>query len=321
MFLILGGGFGLYGYLPALVLGCGETVLLPQRYRERLLEREDIRSLQDDVLWVDNEQQALDQATAVVISKRPQDQVYWIERCLQRRALVDLILEKPLAPSPEQAISLMDRLEQAGKNFRISYLFRLTDWGRALRHQLTQPNECKELIIDWQFQAHHYAHNLNNWKRYTSQGGGALRFYGIHLIALLAELGYNTAIQSSLTGASADEAQRWHATLSGQGLPTCRLCVQSNSSVSRFAVRLFTSELLTLVDLKEPFANALSSPDQAHFDNRFALLTQVCQSLKEDRASYYPWYRRTLDLWTRIEQQTVHKERPNDATGQPISSL
>lgn len=321
MFLILGGGFGLYGYLPALVHGCDETVLLPKRYRERLSQREDIHSLQQDVLWVDDEQQAFDRATAVVISKRPQDQVYWVEQCLQRKSLVDLILEKPLAPSPEQAISLMDRLEQAGKNFRISYLFRLTDWGRALRQQLAQPNECKELIIDWQFQAHHYAHNLNNWKRYTSQGGGALRFYGIHLIALLAELGYSAAIQSSSTGPNADEAQSWHATLSGQGLPTCRLCVQTNSSVCRFSVRLRNPELSTMADLKEPFANALPCPNQTHFDSRIALLTQVCQSLKEGKTHYDPWYRRTLDLWAQIEEQTLHRERPIDATGQPISSL
>lgn len=310
MFLILGGGFGLYGYLPALVQGCGETVLLPQRYRKKLIERDDIRAMQDVVLWTDSEQLDLDKADAVVISKRPQDQVDWIEQCLRRKSLVDLILEKPLAPSPELAIALMDRLEQAGKNFRISYLFRLTDWGRALIDKLAKPTEFKELVIDWQFHSHHYAHGLSNWKRFISQGGGALRFYGIHLIALLAELGYSSAIESSLTGASIDEAQSWHATLSGQGLPTCRLSVQSNNIANRFAVRLINSEISTLIDLKEPFSSTLVNPDLSRFDSRFALLTQVCQSLKEDQAHYYPWYRRTLDLWARIEQQTVHRELP-----------
>jgi predicted dehydrogenase len=321
MIVILGGGFGLYGYLPALLNGCGETVLLPQRYRQRLIQRDDIRALQDEVQWADDEQQALDRATAVVISKRPQDQVMWVEQCLQRQDLVDFILEKPLAPTPGKAMALMDTLEHAGKNFRIAYIFRYTGWGQALIHLMKSLSGEQELSIDWHFQAHHYVHDLNNWKRFTSQGGGAMRFYGIHLIALLAELGYSTAIQSSLTGSNADEAQSWHATLSGQGLPKCSLSVQSNSSANRFAVRLLKPGISPLAELKDPFADALPNPNLTNFDSRFSLLTQVCQSLKEDKTRYYPWYRRTLELWAEIERQSVHEVRPNDTTGQPISSL
>ena len=306
MFLILGGGFGLYGYLPALIHGCGESVLLPLRYRERMGQRDDIRSLCDRVCWVVNEEQALDRAYAVVISKRPEDQLFWVDQCLKRPNLVDLILEKPLASSPALALSLLDRLERAGKNFRISYLFRTTDWGRKLLEQFDQHQNCEELNIEWQFQAHHYRHNLGNWKRFTPQGGGALRFYGIHLIALLAELGYSSAEHSYLAGASTDEAQSWHATLSGQGLPTCCLGVDSNNVASRFMVRSDNPARPVLVDLKDPFESSLPSADLARFDSRLQLLTQVCRSLKEDRAIYYPWYRRTLELWAQIEQETVH---------------
>lgn len=321
MFLILGGGFGLYGYLPALVHGCGQSVLLPRRYRPQLIERDDIRALQDVVLWADDEQQAIDQVDAVVISKRPQDQVDWVKQCLQRKALVDMVLEKPLAPSPEQAIALMDRLEQAEKNFRVAYLFRLTPWGRALIDRMSTSQDAQELHLNWHFQAHHYTHGLNNWKRSSSHGGGVLRFYGIHLIALLAEIGYTTAVQSTLRGAHADEAQSWQATLSGPGLPPCRLQVDSNNPKNKFCVLLDDSNSPLLVDLKEPFSESVPNAIAKQFDSRSALLTKVCQSLKEDCKLYYPWYRRTLNLWAQIEQQTVHQELPIDASGPPFSPV
>lgn len=39
---ILGSGFGLYGYLPALVAHCVQRVVLPERYRQRLEERSEL---------------------------------------------------------------------------------------------------------------------------------------------------------------------------------------------------------------------------------------------------------------------------------------
>jgi len=47
-----------------------------------------------------------------------------------------------------------------------------------------------------QLKADHFKNNKDNWKRDHKQGGGPLRFYGIHLIAVLAELGYTSSRQS-----------------------------------------------------------------------------------------------------------------------------
>ena len=47
---ILGGGFGLYGYLPALI-ECGADVVLPLRHKERVLERPELAPLASKVEW------------------------------------------------------------------------------------------------------------------------------------------------------------------------------------------------------------------------------------------------------------------------------
>ena len=48
MFAIRGSGFGLYGYLPALV-GCGRRVVLPERYRARFAERPELAPFANEV--------------------------------------------------------------------------------------------------------------------------------------------------------------------------------------------------------------------------------------------------------------------------------
>ena len=48
---ILGSGFGLYGYLPAIAVGCRQHVVLPERYRERMRLRADVGDLTDSVEW------------------------------------------------------------------------------------------------------------------------------------------------------------------------------------------------------------------------------------------------------------------------------
>jgi len=102
-FAIIGSGFGLYGYLPALVDACAQRIVLPERYRLRLDERPELASFADDVQWQAMEDGALDHATGVVLASRPTDQVQWISQCLARSGIERLLLEKPLANSPARA--------------------------------------------------------------------------------------------------------------------------------------------------------------------------------------------------------------------------
>jgi hypothetical protein len=308
MFAILGSGFGLYGYLPALVSGCGQQVVLPERYRSRFHERPELARFLSGISWARDEASAVEGCSGVALVLRPADQEVWLERCLARADLKYLLLEKPLARNPESAQRALDMLIGSGKAFRIGYVFRLTSWGCRLLSVLGAEPYQGKLSIQWNFNAHHYQHDLNNWKRFVTTGGGVIRFFGIHILALLAEIGYRNIVMSTTSGASLDEIDRWSAVVSGVGLPECNIVVDSRSSAASFQVvcvsgtngRLDVSErLATPFDADQP----LDAGSLTGLDPRVSLLIELCRSLLAVAENEYDWYQHTLELWRSAEEK------------------
>jgi predicted dehydrogenase len=296
---ILGSGFGLYGYLPA-VLGLGEHVVMPAHYREKLLSRADVRHLDRRVEWAaGGDEEIFATATALIIAQRPADQVRAVQSALTATSIKRLLLEKPLAPSPEAAAGILDSLEKAGRSVRIGFTFNGTAWAEALAFWMAGASPGATLDIVWQFQAHHYMNAIQNWKRRVSEGGGALRYYGIQLIGLLAKLGYDAVLASELGSDAADDAARWTATVTGPGRPSCRLAVDSRNSEALFAItgeELACSAFQLL--LRDPFEDA---PVEGARDRRVALLSRLCQSLLREPSGTPDWCRRSVDLWREAE--------------------
>jgi predicted dehydrogenase len=300
---ILGAGFGLYGYLPAMLL-CGEHVVLPLRYRSRLEARDDVQGLAEEVEWCTDERHALRLSNTVVLAQRPADQVQRVAECLLSPRISKLLLEKPLAPDPESAAQTMRKLAGSGKRFRIGYAFRYTEWGRALLAWYQAAEPTASVRIEWKFQAHHYVSNVNTWKRRISMGGGALRFYGIHLIALLAELGYDAVMTSRIEADGDDEASGWDAAMIGPGLPDCSIHVDSNCGQHVFAVRSRGRDQQELqISLRDPFAD--TSGAGVPFDRRVGVLVHLCRDLLFGDQVSYPWYQATIDLWRQAENGTI----------------
>ena len=187
-FAILGSGFGLYGYLPALI-DLGHSVVLPRRYRDIFYARRELLGFAERIEWQPDETAALSRAAGVVIALRPEDQREQVLRSLTFPGIGRLLLEKPLAPTPREAMELHRTLIQSGRVFRVGYTFCDLPWMPLIRDSASV-NPDAELSISWRFLAHHFQHALFNWKRSSSTGGGAIRFYGIQLIAMLAQSGY-----------------------------------------------------------------------------------------------------------------------------------
>jgi predicted dehydrogenase len=296
---ILGSGFGLYGYLPA-VLDLGEQVVMPVRYREKLLSRADVRHLDSRVEWAPGgDEEIIATATALIVARRPADQVRAVQSALTATSVKRLLLEKPLAPSPEAAAGILDSLEKAGRSIRVGFTFNGTAWAEALAVWIVDAAPGATLNIAWQFQAHHYMNAIQNWKRRPSEGGGALRFYGIQLVGLLAELGYDAVLASELAIDSPDDAARWTATLTGPGRPSCRLAVDSRNSEALFGITGESSARSAFdLRLRDPFEEA---PVQGARDRRVALLSRLCKSLLRGPSGTPVWYRRSVDLWQDAE--------------------
>ena len=330
MFAILGSGFGLYGYLPALVEGCGQVILLPERYRSSFHARHELKIFSSAVRWVPDEKAALGSADGAVLALRPVDQEFWLDDCIGKTNLKFLILEKPLARTPERAQSALDALLLAGKTFRIGYLFRFTAWGQQLLSTLGTRSYSGKLFIQWTFCAHHYQQDLSNWKRFVSMGGGAIRFFGIHVIALLAELGYEYVVMSRTFGTSKDEIERWSATVTGPGLPVCELIIDIRSTIDMFKVSC-SREVNEKPDVWECLSSPLDSnklPEAnlvAGLDSRTLVLSQLCDTLQDVGDNEFAWYQQTLDLWLSVESKSefefVRSEHRTRVYGEGLASL
>jgi len=309
---IFGSGFGLYGYLPALIAGCGQSIVLPERYRPRYQARTELARFSSAINWVQDENMALDKAVGAALILRPVDQEVWLERCLLKTELKYLLLEKPLARTPELAQYFLNELVRSNKIFKIGYLFKFTNWGRQLLSILSEKSYQGKLVIHWHFCAHHYANNLANWKRFDSMGGGVIRFFGIHVIALLAQLGYHEIADSKIFGMTIDETELWTATFIGKGLPECDVVIDTNSPFTKFEVICSRG-----TDCSPDFSKITSGPFDSEeltdndpligLDSRTSILRELCNTLWEKPNGDLECYQKTLDLWRIIEDNSTFK--------------
>lgn len=283
MITVIGSGFGLYGYLPAV---SPQGVVLPLRYKEKLMQMPQAKFFTDSVHWVADEQTALEMADTAVIAVPPAHQSEILSKVLAQPNIARLILEKPLAVNPELSERILESLQESGKDFRINYTFRFTEWGA----KLLQNKSKEELIIEWHFLAHHFKHDLNNWRRNHDEGGGVLRFYAIHFIALLAEMGYTEVVQSEMD----KDAAQITLTLIGEGLPLCHLVVDSHDAQEKFFIKIGNTEIVSQPSVFTPIAEAV--------DIRVPLIAKLLDSFSDPKPH---WYGAVIKLWNSIEVATL----------------
>ena len=305
MIAIIGSGFGLYGYLPAFVDGCTQRIVLQESYRGRFERRTELASYTDMIQWEADESSVLRVAKGAAIALRPADQVAFVPLCLEQTNIECLLLEKPLAPNPVLAANLFDKLISSRKKFRIGYSFRFTNWGQNLINQIVSCNEDGVLFFEWSFLAHHFANDLQNWKRFSLEGGGVVRFFGIHVIALLAEIGYRNVVVSRAFGKSSNELEKWIAIFTGNKLPRCEIVIDSNAELTKFHVEYHSNindeGHILFANQCDPFEIENADKLQQQLDSRITVLKRLCRSLWENESTEYTWYKDTINLWHDVE--------------------
>lgn len=297
MYTIVGSGFGLYGYLPAIVESLGERVVLPRAYQARMAARAELAPLVPRVEWAGDMQESLERADTVVIATPPARQVEVARRCLELANVRRLVLEKPPAPTPAEAVALLADLRRHAKRYRIGYTLLHTAWGLALRWPVREAGDRVELT--WTFMAHHFAKDLSNWKRRRSEGGGVLRFFGIHLLAFLGTHGYDDVRDSVFEGESAEEPRRWSAAFQGPAVPPCHVRVDSGAAAGVFRIEAWAGARASpLIALPDPFAE---EPTIGAHDRRIGALQRLLTSFHEDDTRYLSLYEKVNRLWAEAE--------------------
>jgi predicted dehydrogenase len=305
---ILGAGFGLYGHLPAMAQLNSDPVCVAKKNVEIIEKRQELHQFKNRVRWVDDEQEILRLCDLVVVSVWPKGQEYWIEKCLPYPTVKSLILEKPLGHSPENAKEILTELFKSKKTFRINYSFIYTKWYDDLK-RLIENYEITHIAINWTFSAHHYRQNLDNWKRYKSSGGSVIRFYGIHLIAVMAALGFTQAAYSNTVAYSEEDIFKWTSGYKNTKGYIAEVLVDSRNSRDSFKITVDyknkqgTASAFT-IDLKDPFSDLISLDG---LDPRVEVVKKVYFSLedKNSDASMYNMYQITNELWAQTEAKSI----------------
>ena len=291
----------MYGYLPALMEACQDKVMLPKSCLDKLLTRSELAQFLPRIYWVETLDEALEKSTGVVIATTPERQFAVASEISNRPNVKRLILEKPLAPSPLLAAQLLSGVLKADIDFRIGYTFLYCDWYSKLDWKAIK-NNSDEIKLLWTFMAHHFSSHIETWKKRHIDGGGVLRFYGIHVIALLASLGYSGVDYSLLEGRVEAEPEKWKARFLGNHLPNFTIEINSSSGIREFTIYSRDAENLDChLSLLDPFGSEKSYKEQ---DVRLAPLTHLARSFEAQNSSFYELYANVNKLWSRVEQQT-----------------
>ncbi len=176
---IFGSGFGLYGYLPA-VLNLGHSAQIPARYLKTFESRSELVCYRDkfSVREVDND--IIETSNAIVMAKDSNSQLEFLQNIIHRDKF--LFLEKPLAPNIHSHTRALNFLIEEEVNFAVAYLFPYADWYKAVLES------SKSYPVDIQF-TWKITKPLSTWKNSENLGGGIRSYYFIHFAPLICDLG------------------------------------------------------------------------------------------------------------------------------------
>ena len=176
---ILGGGFGLYGYMPSFIDLNYEVITL-KKYKPFLDSRKELSKYIDKLIFVNDETNLLKHSTSLVIARNPVGQEKIVNN-LEKKYL-HLYLEKPLASNNKNHGDLLTKLNKTNQQFSVFYLFSYLNWYVDLK-KIINTDDTFDILINWDI-----AHNRNDndtWKYKISEGGGLGRYYGIHFFDLV----------------------------------------------------------------------------------------------------------------------------------------
>lgn len=306
---IVGRGFGMYGYLPALAAKANARISTLESYREVICRRPELAALEGKVSFVPDLATLRSTCDVLVLAVRPSDQETIVQSLIAQGWRGGLILEKPMALDPCRALRLFDELTRNQINFRVGFTLRQTPWGQEVSAKLAGLNVTGgDINITWRFLADHYRHDRPTWKRHPSAGGGALRFFGIHFIALLAEVDTWNVV-SCFRERIQDEEPRFSFLVENRRGRASVACDTASRENTCFSVAVATADTpVVLRQMIHPFSEAeRTAPKPGNVakeingDLRIQYIRPIIDSLAADPTAYMERYHRHLQLWQVLE--------------------
>ena len=267
---IIGKGFGVYGYLPALI-ELNKKVLVLNECENLLLKRKELRKYLRVINFCENEEELFERSNNVVLATTPLKQELYVNKIINNyRHISTLYLEKPLCSNPKKSTNLLLYIRENGVKVCVDYNFLLAPWFYKIKELIE--NKSKSFEIEWGFTANYLKENSKSWKSKDSEGGGIINFYGIHLIAVAAALKLNL-IRSKLS-LNLGKLSIWEAEFENQGV-SLKVKISIESSDNYFIVKE-TESSVNIVMLNNPFSE--KSIDPKKLDPRISILKTLISS-------------------------------------------
>jgi predicted dehydrogenase len=288
-------------------MGHSEVVTF-DRYRARILERADLRGWDARIRYVSGLNDLAGECSRLIIAVNPRRQAEIVGELVKAGWRGRLLLEKPVAPSPDEANQTLIELERASIEYGVGFSMMSCNWFSALRALFARGwSEPAEIDMSWLFRAYHHSSDIETWKRRKSEGGGALRYFAIHLVAVLASLADWTVTQASMDDSEPD-AQRWcrFRLQSGNVRASCE-CDTAATEASQFRVVVRTEVANQMVvNEPDPFVqsvdfNHTEIEDSRGRDRRVTMLKEMLIQFERDPKLNMGWYHRHIGLWKNIE--------------------
>ena len=181
--LILGSGFGLYGYLPAAILA-GWSVSTLARYEQKIIDRVELRAFLPKVNLISEYESRAENFQAVAIARTPTQQIELLKDLSSYNG--HFYLEKPLGKDAQCHSETLKLLAASHQSFSVGYLFRFQNWYQEL---IKTSSVDYNVSIEWEVSRS----SVSTWKGFAGLGGGLLSYYGVHLLTLLVDLGFDSS--------------------------------------------------------------------------------------------------------------------------------
>ena len=180
-FLIIGSGFGIYGYLPAIYKNSGK-IFLNIKYKKKIEKRIELTRYLKRVTWYFDIKDINNKIDYVIIAQNPKKQFLIVKKILRFLKPKHLFLEKPICHTPNKSLNFVEFLHKNKIKFSVGYLFAYLNWYRYIKKNLTYNQKFE---ITWRIKLNK---KNNLWKSNHKEGGGLVRFYSIHLFRLFHDL-------------------------------------------------------------------------------------------------------------------------------------
>ena len=182
-FLIIGSGFGIYGYLPAIYKN-SKKIFLNIKYKKKIEKRIELIRYLKRVTWYFDFKDINDKIDYVIVAQNPKQQFLITKKILRFLKPKHLFLEKPICHSPNKSLNFVEFLEKNKIKFSVGYLFTYLNWYKYIKKNLSHNQKFK---ITWRIKSNK---KNNLWKSNHKEGGGLVRFYSIHFFKLFHDLDF-----------------------------------------------------------------------------------------------------------------------------------